>query len=206
MKMSHALIAGFTLAAIAGGASLAQPAPPSRDPAAVSSGTYNVDPNHTRIVFSVVHMGFTDYFGQFNGASGKLDLNPANPAASTVSVSIPTASVDTSNSILNNELKSPQWFDAAQFPSITFTTTKVKPTGPDTAELTGDLTFHGVTHPVVLEAKFNAAGPNPLNRRYTVGFNATGHLKRSEFGVKTYVPMIGDDVTLIISAAFEKVS
>jgi polyisoprenoid-binding protein YceI len=204
MKMSFAPAVALALAAVVAGSSMAQPAPPSRDPTKVPSGAYNVEPNHTRIVFSVVHMGFTDYFGQFNGASGKLELNTANPAASKVIVSIPTDSVDTSNSVLNGELKGSQWFDAAKYPTITFTATKVKPTGPDTAELTGDLTFHGVTHPVTLEAKFNAAGPNPLNKHYTVGFNAKGQLKRSDFGVKTYVPLIGDDVTLMISAAFEK--
>jgi len=206
MKMSPAPVLALVLAAAAAGSAAAQPAPPSRDPSQVQAGTYAVEPNHTRIVFSVVHMGFTDYFGQFNGASGKLSLDPANPAASAVTVSIPTASVDTSNSVLNGELKSPQWFDAAQFPTITFTTTKVTPTGKDTAVLTGDLTFHGVTHPVTLEARFNAAGPNPLSHKYTVGFNATGHIKRSDFNQKTYVPLIGDDVTLMISAAFEKAS
>lgn len=206
MKMSPAPALAFVLAAAFAGASIAQPAPPNRDPAQVQGGTYKVEPNHTRIVFSVLHMGFTDYYGQFNGASGTLKLDPANPAASAVTVSIPTDSVDTSNSVLNGELKSPQWFDAAQFPTITFTTTKVTPTGKDTAQLTGDLTFHGVTRPVTLDAKFNASGPNPLSKKYTVGFNATGHIKRSDFGQKTYVPLIGDDVSLMISAAFEKAS
>ena len=206
MKMSHAPAAAFLLAVAVAGSSVAQPAPPNRDPSQVQGGTYKVEPSHTRIVFSVLHMGFTDYYGQFNGASGELNLDPANPAASAVTVSIPTDSVDTSNSVLNGELKSPQWFDAAQFPTITFKTTKVTPTGKNTAQLTGDLTFHGVTRPVILDARFNASGVNPLSKKYTVGFNATTHIKRSEFGQKTYVPMIGDDVTLMISAAFEKAS
>jgi polyisoprenoid-binding protein YceI len=206
MKMSYAPVAAIMLAAAVAGSTAAQPVAPSRDPSQVQAGTYKVEPYHTRILFSVVHMGLTDYYGQFNGASGKLELNAANPAASSATISIPAGSVDTSNSVLNGELISSQWFDATQFPTITFTTTKVTLTGKDTAELTGDLTFHGVTHPVTLQAKFNAGGPNPMSKKYTVGFNATGHLKRSDFGVSKYVPMVGDDVTLTISAAFEKVS
>jgi polyisoprenoid-binding protein YceI len=207
MKTFPAPVAAVALAAVvAAGAAMAQPPAPNRDPAQVQPGAYKVEPAHTRILFSVSHMGFTDYFGQFNGASGKLELNPANPAASSVSVSIPTDSVDANNSVLTGELKSPEWFDAAKFPTITFTSTKVTPTGKDTARIDGDLTFHGVTRPVSLEAKFNASGPNPLNKKYTVGFNAKGQLKRSEFGQKTYVPLIGDEVTLTISAAFEKAS
>jgi polyisoprenoid-binding protein YceI len=114
--------------------------------------------------------------------------------------------VDANNSVLTGELKSAQWFDAAKYPTITFKSTQVTPTGKDSADVTGDLTFHGATHPVTLHVKFNAAGPHPFNKKYTVGFNAEGHLKRSEFGQTTYVPMIGDDVTLIISAEFQKAS
>ena len=108
--------------------------------------------------------------------------------------------------LTQGELKSAQWFDAAQYPTITFKSTKVTPTGKDAADITGDLTFHGVTHPVTLHAKFNAAGAHPMTKKYIVGFNASGELKRSDFGQKTYIPLIGDDVDLMISAEFEKVS
>ena len=205
MKMTYAPAAALTLAAaIAAGSAVAQSAL-THDPAQVPPGVYKVEPNHTRVLFSVVHFGFTDYFGQFNGVSGQLDLNPAAPAASSVSVSIPTASITTSNTVLDGELRSGQWLDAAQFPAITFKTNQVRMTGKDTAELLGDLTLHGVTRPIALQAKFNAGGPNPFNKRYTVGFNATGHIKRSVFGVAAYVPMVGDEVSVTISAAFEKV-
>ena len=206
MKMSPAPVLAFVLTAAVAGSSLAQPAMPSRDPALAQSGTYKVGTAHTRIVFMVTHMGLTEYFGQFNGATGQLSLDAANPAKSAVSITIPTDSVDTSNAVLNGELKDPTWFNAAQFPTITFTSTKVTATGKDTAKITGDLTFHGVTHPVTLDAKFNAAGPHPFSKKYTMGFNASGQLRRSDFGVSKYVPLVGDDVTLTISAEFEKVS
>lgn len=183
---------------------MAQTPPPSTNPAIVQAGSYGVEPSHTRVQFSVLHMGFTDYWGDFTGVSGKLDLDPKAPAASHISVSIPTASVTTTNARLDGELKGNQWLDATAFPTMTFTSTKVTPTGPTSATITGDLTLHGVTHPVTLEAKFNAAGPNPMNRKYSLGFNATGHLNRSEFGVKAFVPVVSDRVDIKISAAFEK--
>ena len=194
-----AAVASFALASCA----LAQ-TPPSHDPASVKIGAYVLEPNHTRVLFSVSHMQFTTYFGEFTGASGKLNLNPSSPAASHVEVSIPTASISTSNATLNGELKGGDWLDAAKYPAITFVSTEVAPTGPDTARITGNLTLHGVTHPEVLEAKFNAAGANPLDGKYTVGFNATAHISRSDYDVKKYVPLIGDNLDIIISAAFVK--
>ena len=173
-------------------------------PAAVQAGAYKVEPNHTRVQFTVSHMGFSDWYGDFTSASGTLSLDPKAVSKAKVAITIPTASVSTTNATLDGELKDPNWFDAAKYPTITFTSTKVTQTGPRTALITGDLTFHGVTKPVVLKASFNASGINPLSKGYTVGFNATTSLKRSDFDVKTYIPLIGDDVTLRISAAFEK--
>jgi polyisoprenoid-binding protein YceI len=196
-------IAALALAALIAGPAAAQV---SHDPAQVQSGTYKVGSPHTRIVFTVNHMGFTDYYGQFNGIGGELHLDAAAPAKSAVEITIPTNSVDANNSVLTDELRGDKWFDAAQFPTITFKSTKVTPTGKGTADITGELTFHGVTHPVTLQAKFNAAGPHPFNKKYTIGFNASGHLKRSDFNQKTFLPLIGDDVDLMISAEFEKVS
>ena len=178
--------------------------PPTRDPAAVQAGAYAVESRHTRVQFAVSHLGISDWYGDFTGASGSLKLDPANPASMQVDVSLPVASVTTTNAVLDGELKSAAWFDAAQYPTIRFVSTKVERTGPDKAAITGDLTFHGVTRPVVLSATLNGAGPDPMGKGYLVGFNASGVIKRSDFGVKTYLPMIGDDTTLRISAAFEK--
>ncbi len=91
-----------------------------------------------------------------------------------------------------------------QRPSVSHHTTKVVRTAPGKATITGDLTMHGVTRPVQLEASFNGSGVNPLDKNYTVGFDATATLTRSDFGVKTYLPMIGDETSVRISAAFEK--
>jgi polyisoprenoid-binding protein YceI len=135
--------------------------------------------------------------------SGSLNLDPKKPADSALEIHIPVATVSTTNAKLDGELKSDAWLGATQFPEIVFKSTKVTETGKDTAKVTGDLTLHGVTKPVTLAVKFNGAGTNPLDKKYTAGFEVSGKIKRSDFGVKTYVPLIGDDVDLIISAGFE---
>lgn len=173
-------------------------------PAADASGVYVVEPSHTEVLFGISHLGFSTYYGQFPGASGTLALDAKHPANSKLDISVPVASVMTASPKLNEELVGDQWLDAGKYPTMTFHSTKIVPTGPTTADVTGDLTLHGVTHPVTLKATLNKAADNPMMKTYSAGFEATGHIKRSDFGVKTYVGPIGDDVTLIISAAFNR--
>ncbi len=172
------------------------------NPADVKAGTYQVEPTHTRVLFAVSHMGFTTWYGNFTGVSGSLTLDPKALAKTSFDITIPANSVTTTNTTLDGELNSPEWFDTAKYPTITFKSEKVVRTGHDTALVTGELTFHGVTRPETLKVSFNASGVNPLSKQYTIGFNATGELKRSDFNQSTYVPLIGDQVELIISAAF----
>ena len=174
------------------------------DPAKVEAGTYAIEPEHTRVRFDVSHFGFTKYDGEFRKVTGTLVLDPSKPDAAKVDIVIATDSVTVPNAKLKEELDGAQWLDAAKFPQITFKSTKVVSTGADTADVTGDFTLHGVTKPLTLKVKFNGAGSNPVNKHYTSGFEATGSLKRTDFGVKTYAPMIGDAVDLDIDAAFEK--
>jgi polyisoprenoid-binding protein YceI len=171
--------------------------------AKVPAGTYAVEPYHTRIVFSVSHMGFTTWYGDFTTASGTLTFDPKSPAKSALSISFPTASISTTNTKLDGELKGAEWFDAATYPTITFTSKKIVVLSHSKGVIEGDLTFHGVTHPVSLIAHFNGGGVNPLDKKYTIGFDATGSLSRAAFGVKTYEPLIGDKVDLLLSGAFE---
>jgi polyisoprenoid-binding protein YceI len=186
----------------------AQPmtAPANSDPAAVQAGTFALEPVHTRVLFAVSHMGFTTWYGNFTHARGSLTLDPKTPAADKLDITLPMASVSTTNAKLDAELKSPQWFDAGHFPTAHFVSRKVTPTGPSRADVLGDFTLHGVTRPVTLHVSFNGAGVNPLDKAYTVGFDARGMISRSAFGVTKYVPLVGDEVGLIISAAFERKS
>jgi polyisoprenoid-binding protein YceI len=191
--LAFAVVLAPTLAAHAQPASA--PTPPA--------GIYSLEPHHAQVLFGIDHMGFSTFYGTFSGASGTLKLVPGNPAYSQLDVSVPTASVTTINDTLNEELRSADWLDATAFPTMTFHSTKVVVTGPGTADVTGDLTLHGVTHSETLKAKLNTPGVNPLDKAYTVGFEVSGSIKRSDFGVKKYVPLVGDDVQLIISAPFE---
>ncbi len=193
--------------ALAFGAAALAPLPAAiAAPAAdsVQSGTYAVEPSHTRIQFAIDHMGFTTFFGDFSGATGMLQLDAGAPAQSRIDITIPVASVSTTNTKLDGELRSAEWLDAATFPTIHFVSSRVMPAGNGHAQIFGTLTLHGISRPVVLDAQFHGAGINPLDKAYTAGFDATAQIQRSDFGVKTYLPLIGDAVTIRISAAFER--
>jgi len=183
---------------------LAQAAPINLNPAEVQAGTYSVEPSHTRLLFAVSHLGLTTWYGEFTNVSGTLMLNPKAVGTSTLDITVPANTVTTTNTKLDGELNSPEWFDTAKYPTITFKSTKIIRTGRDSALVEGALSFHGVTRPETLHVTFNASGINVVSHQYTVGFNATTVIKRSDFNQKTYLPLIGDDVTLTISAAFVK--
>jgi polyisoprenoid-binding protein YceI len=170
----------------------------------VPAGTYKVDSHHTLAAFAINHLGFNDFFAVIPNATGTLVLDPANPAADTLDVTLPAAAISTTNSVLDGELREPDWLGVARYPDIHFTATKVTQTGARTAHIDGNLTLHGVTRPIALDATFGGAGENPMTKRFTIGFSATGTFKRSDFGVTKYVPLIGDDIHLMLTAAFEK--
>jgi len=174
----------------------------SKDPSAVKAGSYKVEPYHTQIGFTISHFGFSDFSGFFSGASGTLTLDPAKAGISKLDVSVPVQSVLTTVSVLDDQLKGDKWFDTGKFPNATFVSTSVTKTGADTATIVGNLTLHGVTKPATLKVHLVGSGVNPLDKSFTVGFEATGVIQRSAFGVTQYLPLLGDDVTLKIAGAF----
>ncbi|HEY6454420.1 MAG TPA: YceI family protein [Steroidobacteraceae bacterium] len=169
----------------------------------IRAGTYHADPYHTQVVFSILHFGFTDFSGIFAGASGTLQLNPTQLGDSKLDMSIGLESLTTTVSVLTRELKGAQWFDVAKFPAATFVSRKIVRTGSASAQVTGDLTLHGITKSEVFAVRLVGAGTNPLSKVYTVGFEASGKIRRGDFGVRTDLPAVGDDVTLRIAGAFE---
>ena len=171
--------------------------------AAVKSGSYKVESYHTQVGFSISHFGFTNFSGLFSGATGSLQLDPAKLGTSKLDISIPVDSLTTTVSKLTDDLKGDKWFDTAKFPKAAFVSTQVMPTA-EGATVTGNLTLHGITRPVVLHVRFIGAGVNPIDKAYTVGFEATGTIRRSDFGVTTYLPAVGDEVQLNIAGAFEQ--
>ncbi|WP_017669843.1 YceI family protein [Blastomonas sp. AAP53] len=183
--------------------------PGQKDATRVTAGTYKTDPGHSLIGWEVNHFGFNDYFGIFGDVAGTLTIDPANPNAATVDVTIPVGKVTTASSGLTSHLLragkdggKPDFFGPAPA-DARFVSTKVVATGT-TAKITGNLTLNGVTKEVVLDAEFTGAGANPFNKKATVGFEADTTIKRSDFGINYALPMVSDEVELDISVAFEK--
>jgi len=176
------------------------PAAPDDLPA----GVYVIDTKETLVRYGTIHMGFNEFWGTFPGATGTLTLDPKAVAAAKLDVTIPIVGVETTNRELNAELFSDEFFDGEKHPVMHFVSTGVTRTGPRTAKVAGDLTMHGVTRPLVLDVTFNAAGPNAFSKVLTLGFSAVGRVKRSDFGLGKFVPIVSDETTITISAAFEK--
>ncbi|WP_119678897.1 YceI family protein [Indioceanicola profundi] len=198
---SHILSALLVATSLVAAPAFAQQ--PSSNPADVKAGTYVVEPTHAKVVFAISHLGFSTYYGAFPKLDGTLVLDPADPAKSKVDIVIDVTAVDTSDPKLDAHLKAADFFDAEKFPTATFKSTKVERTGENTARITGDLTLKDVTKPVVLDATFNQAGVNPLSKVYSIGFDAETTINRSEWGITTYVPAVGDEVKLRIGTEFQ---
>jgi polyisoprenoid-binding protein YceI len=187
--------------------------PGSKNPAAVSGGTYTVDSAHTLVSWRVDHFGFNDYFGIFGDATGTLVIDPKNPAAAKVDITIPVSKVTTANPGLTAHLLKPaaeggkpDFFGANPADARFVSTSVAVDDDGDEAKITGNLTLNGVTRPVVLDAEFVGAGKMPaqMGGKENVGFHAETTIKRSDFGITFAIPMVSDAVELDISVAFQK--
>jgi polyisoprenoid-binding protein YceI len=159
--------------------------------------TFKIDPVHSSIVFSIKHLGVTDFYGRFNDVSGKVVFDKAEPSQSSVEVTIPVESIDTHNEKRDQHLKSPDFFNAKQFPTIVFKSKSVEGTG-DTYKATGDLTLHGVTKPMTLEIKRGEDGKG-MEGEIRGGGEARFTIKRSDFGMNFMQGGLGDQVTVLLS-------
>ncbi|MPT48933.1 MAG: polyisoprenoid-binding protein [Sphingobium sp.] len=210
MRLPLIALAVATIGLSAGVAINAQNAPSAlpgqADASRITGGTYAVDGGHTQVLFSYDHMGFSKNMGVIAEPTGSLTLDPKSPAKAKVSVTFPIANIRTGISALDEHLTGADFFDAAQFPQASFTSTAVTldPKDKTKAKIAGTLTIKGVSKPVVLDASFYGAGTNPMSKKETVGFSAKTSINRSEFNAGAYVPAVGDKVDLKITAAFEK--
>lgn len=159
-------------------------------------GTYAIDPVHSFVLFKVQHFGVGHIWGQFNEIDGKITLAD-DAAKSGVDVSIKTASINTHNTKRDAHLQSPDFFNAAQFPTITFKSTAVKATA-DGFDVTGDLTIRGKTKSITAKAAAIGAGEDPM-KKYRVGFEARATVNRQDFDVSFMPGAIGDQVELILA-------
>ncbi len=164
-----------------------------------TAATYDIDARHTQVQFTYLHMGLSHLSARLNEVSGKFDFDPANPAKSSIDVQLPMSSLSTGVPRLDAHLASADFFDVANFPNASFKSSAVKVLGKDRLNVSGDLTIHGVTRPVVFEVTINAEGPHPMRKTPAVGLDATATIKRSDFGVGGFGQAVADEVKLHIS-------
>lgn len=197
-------VAAASLSLVAGGAVVAQAAL-TRTPAEVQAGAYDLDSAHGKITWSVDHMGFSTYKGQFVNVDADLVLDPANPSASTLTATIPLTDVDSNSDGLDRHLQTADFFDTANHPVATYVSRSVtvNPDDATRATVVGDLTLRGVTRPVTMEVKFNQAGPS-MGGVYRAGFDGRATIRRSEFGITYGLPLLGDEVDLHIEGEFTR--
>lgn len=160
---------------------------------------YVLDPGHSQIVFSYQHLGYSTNWGMFSGFEGEIMFDQENPAASSVSVSMPLLSMITGWEQRKGHFMSPDFFGATDADVVTFTSTGIEVTGDTTANITGDLSMNGHTKSVVLDATLNKAGAHPMAGKDWAGFDATATLLRSDYGVGKFAPYTSDEVKVMIS-------
>lgn len=160
---------------------------------------WNIDPAHSEVDFTVRHMTISNVHGQFGGIKGTIVRDASDLAKSTVSVTIDVASIDTGVSARDNDLKSANFFDVAQFPTATFTSTSVSGSGTHLT-IDGNLTLHGVSHPVQLDVEGPSGTITGMDHKPRTGYSATATINRKDFGIGSKYPdsIVGDQIKLTI--------
>lgn len=203
LRSLKSVLAGAAILSLAAGGAVVAQAALTHNPAEVRAGAYDLDSGHGKITWSVNHLGFSKYVGQFVNVKAELTLDPANPSASTLTATIPLTDVAPNDDALKGHLQTPDFFDTANHPTATFRSTAITldSDDPTEADVTGELTLKGVTRPVTMEVKFNQAGP--FMGGYRVGFDGEATIKRSEFGIDYGVALgLSDEVELHIEGEF----
>ncbi len=170
------------------------------------AGQYQLDPMHSFLIFRIDHLDLSKIVGRFNTMEASLDFDPENPTDLKLSGIITTDSIDLNNENLEETLQEESWFNAAQFPQITFDSTSVQLAADSTLEVDGTLSMRGVDQPVTLLAKFNGGADNILTRKYTIGFSATAQISRAAFGMDTFTAFIGDNIEVELHGEFQQQS
>jgi len=172
-----------------------------KDPAGAPAGVYKLDPRHASATLKVAHMGLSRYTMHFTAISGQFSYDPAHPSATQISVAVDPKSIQTDDAKFNTEIAD-QFLEADKFPTLTFTSTKVVPEVGDKGVVEGVLDFHGVKKPVALHVTYR--GFTTAMGQQRMGFSGETMVKRSEFGASKYVPLVGDDVTVLVEVEFTK--
>ena len=164
----------------------------------LGADTYSVDPTHSTVIFRITHLSVSTFQGRFNNMSGSFTVDSENPAKSSVQIEIEVESLDTNSDRRNNHLRSPDFFNAKQFPKITLESTAVKKKGDERLEVTGNLTLHGVTKSIKVEMVHIGSGKDPWGG-FRSGYDTRFTIKRSEFGMDYMMGGLGDEVEILLS-------
>lgn len=201
-KVQRLLLGAGLLAALGAGTFAlngASSAAPANSATTVAPAAWMVDTTHSSAIFKVKHSGVSWFFGRFNGITGTITYDPKDVAASSVLIKVDTTTVDTKTKKLDDHLKSPDFFDAAQFPEMVFESESVKAgKEKDTLEVTGNLTLHGVTKPLTVTVAVTGTGE--MRGKQIAGFLTTFEIDRTEFGMSYGAPSgVGAEVGITIS-------
>ncbi len=188
--LSVALILGVLFGATA----LVRPVQPVA--ASTAAGSYKVDGTHSSVIFRVMHMNVAPFYGRFNEISGSFDFDPDDASKLAIDVQIKAESIDTHSSRRDSHLKGPDFFNAKEFPTISFKSKKVTKDGAKRYKVAGDLTLHGVTRPVTVSVEHTGSGRNRRGASVQ-GFAVTFTVKRSEFGMTFMLGGLSDEVRMM---------
>ena len=170
---------------------------PVNVPAAFAD-VYKVDPTHTSIIFRVKHLGVAYVFGRFNGATGTFSYDQSVPSDTSIDIQVDTNNIDTNDDKRDKHLKSPDFFNAVQFPLITFKSSSVKRKDVDLLLVSGHLTIMGKTNPVTITVRRTGAGKDPWGN-YRIGFESSFTIRRTDYGMNFMLGGVSDEVNLTVS-------
>jgi len=215
MKLLPALTLSLAMAALPLSHYVCAADAPAVSTAPVPAGAYTLEKSHATLIFKVSHLGFSNYTARFKKFDAALQFDPNKLAASQLTATVDARSLETDFPYpeqvdFNKELQSEKWLNTAQFPEMKYVSKTIQVTGKNTLRINGELTLHGVTKPVVLEATYNGgyAGLPTYDPQARIGFSAHGVLKRSEFGIANGIPAPGttmgvsDEVSVILELEF----
>lgn len=202
MSKANLILIAASLGAVGslGAAGIAQNAAPALVSTMPVAGTYKIDDTHTQVRMNWYHMGLSHPGATFEKVNGTINIDPTHPEKSSVDVTIAANSVDTGVPVLDADFLSAKFFDVAKYPTITFKSREVRTTGLGREfTVVGDLTVKGITRPVELRAVLNGAGMHPMMKVPAAGFNAMTTIKRSDFGMGMFVPLVSDNLDVMIT-------
>lgn len=176
----------------------------NQDIAEIQAGEYKLDKDHAALLFKINHMGFSSYVGRFNVFDVSLDFDPNNIENSRIEAIVDMGSIDVNHPDFAATLNGEVWLDTQRFPQAIFRSLSVEKSTKEHLLVRGELTFLGKTKAVTMVAKLNGAANNPLTRQYTLGFAANLRFKRSDFGLKKFIPVVGDEVEIEIHSEFQR--